>query len=657
MKKINEKYSAPLMFILMLAYFEYVEVIFRINTFEGLFDIQFLRILLFNAVMALVTTTILQFIDWKISKWIILVITTFVAAYGVTQLEFKIFMGNYLSWRITGDMGGKVTDYVIQFIKFIPFKFWICMLPSIVHLIVCFKLELTKVPFDSRRIAVSFIICTMLHVFGLMTLTNNEIYQNPQFMELGLRELGTTRFCYRDFVNIFRSEDEVTLEIEEETPVVTETVEEVVDEEEEVIDYTRYIDDSKWKQVAQEETNEDMKTIDDYLMSRPISDKNEMTGLLEDKNFIMVMVEAFDYMAIDETLTPTLYKMMHDGWYFTNYYTPKYSCTTGESEFISEVSLIPSGSVCTPNTYVNNTFSEAIFNLFVNKGYYATSYHNWKDEFYYRNTYHLNMGSKAYYDINDLDIDIIWGWQSDYEMVKEAYPLFRDGDDPFFAYLITSSTHFPYDEGSELGNRHLNEISEVYPDMPTNIKRYISKAMELDLAMEYLLNKLEEDGIADDTYIWLFADHHPLKTDLGQIMKWSIGSDIDRSEYQNIDRTPNFLYSSSIEPKEVDTIASTFDLLPTIANLFDLKYDPRVYVGTDIFGNVNPTVIFPNGDWIIQEGIYRASSGAFTPFTEKEVSNETVESVTKRVNNLFKISNLIYRKDYFKYRDFNELEN
>ena len=73
-------------------------------------------------------------------------------------------------------------------------------------------------------------------------------------------------------------------------------------------------------------------------------------GYFEGKNLIYIMVEAFDYIAIDPVLTPTLYMMQQEGWDFQNYFTPKYSCTTGESEFIGLTSLVPSSSVCTPNT-------------------------------------------------------------------------------------------------------------------------------------------------------------------------------------------------------------------------------------------------------------------------------------------------------------------
>lgn len=60
-------------------------------------------------------------------------------------------------------------------------------------------------------------------------------------------------------------------------------------------------------------------------------------------------------------------------------------------------------------------------------------------------------------------------------------------------------------------------------------------------------------------------------------------SSINRFEDFNIDRLPFIIYNSEITPTKYSNVASTFDILPTIANLFDLNYDPRYYVGKIIF--------------------------------------------------------------------------
>ncbi len=658
MKRFYEKNRSYILYcIILFISLEIIELVFKFTTFRGYLDFQMLRIALFNLIFSMSLSLILCQIKWEISKILLGAIILLASVYTITQMEFRNFMGNYFSWVAVNDGAGRIKDYIVQFILYIPLSYYLVFIPAVIYWFLIFKkvIYLREIPFKWQLNLKVLCMVLILHGVSLTTLNASsynsdlwDLYNNMEFQELGLREFGVVRFCLRDFRMLFVPKQKIRLEAEE--PYYEEENSSEIQQEE--VDWNRYLDDAEWKKLMAEEADEDIKMLDEYLMNRAISDKNEMTGVFENKNFIFVMVEAFDYIAVDEKLTPTLYKMMTEGWFFSNYYTPKYSCTTGESEFISQTSLIPSGNLCTPNTYSENTYSESIFELFNRKGYETSSYHNWEDEFYERRTIHANMGSKKYMNLDDLDIPIIQGWQSDLDLIEQAYPEFATKEDPFFAYIITSSTHFPYDQSSTLGDRYLSQINEVYPNMPINIKRYLSKAMELDAAMARLLELLEEDDLLNDTYIWMFADHHPLKTSIEQIADNTRCVELNRLEGQNIDRTPNFLYNPNLSAKEYTMTASTFDLLPTIANLFDLDYDPRFYVGVDLFSNIPATVIFTNGDWITDEGIYRVSEGEFHPFDETFMDKEYVENTTDRVNNLFKASNLIYRTDYFKTRNF-----
>lgn len=631
-----------------------IDLLFQIISGFGIDVLVLMRIYLFDTALALLIVLISSFFKPKTGKLFIGIILLIYAIYGIGQLGFEHFMGNYMSFKIALDSAKRVTGNAVEFILAIRLTTYSLFIPVIIAIVILFKHQKPMI-YSWKKRFVLLILLIIAHGLSLLTMqlsTANqglygalELYHEPEPVQMAIEVLGINRFMTRDILSTLIEKDEV-VEIVIEEPVSSDD-EAIIDETEE--DYSRKIDDSRWLSLIEKEENNSIKTIDEYLINRTISDKNEMTGLFAGKNLIYIMVEAFDYMAIDEALTPTLYFMQQQGISFDHYYTPKYSCTTSESEFISLVSLVPQSGLCTPNSYKDNLFTQSIFELFNRKGYTSTSYHNWNDQFYERKTYHINMGSKYFYDVDDLNIKIIQGWQSDAEMVENALPYFSD-DEPFFAFMITSSTHFPYDTSSTLGDRYLSEVSAVYPDMPINLQRYLSKAMELDKAMESLLSSLEEKGILEDTVIVMYADHHPLKTDTSLIVEWT--KQIDRSVGLNIDRTPCFIYNSVTEPMSVDTLASTYDLVPTIANLFDLDYDPRFYVGRDIFSDQQGLVIFNNGDWIVDEGIYTASNNKFESFDGTSYSNEWIENINARVNNLFSISKSIYKTNYFKVRDF-----
>lgn len=89
---------------------------------------------------------------------------------------------------------------------------------------------------------------------------------------------------------------------------------------------------------------------------------------------------------------------------------------------------------------------------------------------------------------------------------------------PFMAYIITYSTHLPYDKYSALGNRYLKEVNSVYPDAPREIKTYLSKAIEINQTMKYFLDYLES---TDNTVLMLFSNHRPLKMPREYLEKYS----------------------------------------------------------------------------------------------------------------------------------------
>lgn len=216
-------------------------------------------------------------------------------------------------------------------------------------------------------------------------------------------------------------------------------------------------------------------------------------------------------------------------------------------------------------------------------------------------------------------------------------------EEPFFSLIISSSMHWPYDSNSNLGDKYLNIINEVHPDYPIEIKRYLSKSMEFDKAMEKLIELLKEKDVYENTVITLFSDHHPFKLSISSIQEHSLLR--DRYSEHGEDLTPFIIYNPTIKPHVYSNIMSTFDQTPTLANLFGLNYDSRLYIGTDIFSN-EATVIFPNSDWINEEGIFISSKNQFTGNME----DDYISSISLDVQNAFNVSYLIMNNDYFKNR-------
>lgn len=594
--------------------------------------------LITNIIICLLISFIFSLIDIIFKgKWLSFVILTFIAIYGIAQINFKAFMGNYISFVQATDGATRISDYIVQFIAYIKLPYYLLLLP------LPFNIYFNIVEKDLNKKQVKYSLILLLMAISLC-ISNPLTYYSS--IEKNLATNGLIPFLAMDILHVFNKntiEEEIIIE-----PIIEETTipDVIVDKEKH-----RIIDDTIWDSLLAEESDESILSIDNFLKNKPVSDYNDYTGIFEGKNLIMIMIEAFDYMAIDKQLTPTLYKMKNEGWFFNNYYTPKYSCTTGESEFISLTSLVPENNTCAPNDYKNNTYPGNVFNLFKQEGYYTSAYHNWKDEFYERRKLYANMGNENYYNYDDLEFSYHHGWPSDVELFDYSYELFKDKA-PFMSLIVTSTTHFPYDQTSWSADLNLDRINEIHPDYPLNVKRYLSKAMILDAGLNHLLTNLENDGILDDTVIIMYADHHPLKTDYSTINTYS-NSGYDRLAYdQAIDRSPLIIYGGNIETTTYTNVMSTFDILPTLANLFDLTYDPRYYMGMDYFADEENIVIFANGSWVINDGYYSNIKETYTSFNDNVLSDEKIKYYNTIVQNSINASSKILRKNYFKNRDF-----
>lgn len=625
----------------------FVETIFKLIAFKTI-GIEYIRIILFTASISLFLSFICQFLKSLPTKIIILVITFIYSFYGILQLTFKNLVGNYMSLNAsTGDGLTRVTSQIKEFISCIKLNYLLLLLPFII-LLCLFIIKKSFLKYEktnAKKVIIRLLLLIVIYILGYLTLTfnifqnkkqiksNMQLYKTPTLIDLSLKQFGIIKFLERDIVYMIHHTDSYSLVIQKNDE----------DDIKKITNYTREIDDSNWIAKIENENNKDILELHNYFINQNITDKNEYTGIFEGKNLVLVMVEAFDMMAINEELTPTLYKLATEGWYFDNYYAPIYSCATGESEYIAETSIIPSSTVCTPNTYIDNDYTHSIFNLFNKSEYYTSSYHNWTDEFYNRTKLHANMGSQLYLDHDPLNIINHTGWPSDLELFENSLQYYINKD-KFFTFIITSSTHFPYDYDTYLTEKYWSMVSQLpYSD---NVKRYIAKAMELDAGLEVLIKNLEDAGKLDDTVIVLFGDHHPLKMSYSEI---NSASSIDRLEDFNIDKLPFIIYNSASESLTISKTSSTFDILPTIANLFNLDYDPRYYMGVDIFSEEESIVIFNNGSWITDKCLYNSVTGSYKSLTDWEVTDEYIENINKKVNDKFYISDKVLTLDYFSY--------
>ena len=106
------------------------------------------------------------------------------------------------------------------------------------------------------------------------------------------------------------------------------------------------------------------------------------------------------------------------------------------------------------------------------------------------------------------------------------------------------------------------------------------------------------------------------------------------------------------EPVKVERLGSSLDLLPTMLNLFGIRYDSRLLMGTDLLStNTEPLVIYSNRSFITEYGRYSSISKKFEPsekLKENFDTNEYVNKINNVILNKYQVSKLILENDFYR---------
>lgn len=392
------------------------------------------------------------------------------------------------------------------------------------------------------------------------------------------------------------------------------------------------------------ENSRDKQRLTEYYEEREISGENEMTGILEGKNLIMVMLESMDTWMLTEEYMPNLYALQEESVDFVHHYTPLYlSAGTFNTEILSLTGQIPAVAGLPSSAYSTNSFPLSLPSLFREKGYSANSFHSSNPSIYSRGSIHTNLGFESYHSYKEIEME---DPMLDSQLMSGYDQMVSDG--PFYSYIITYSGHGPYtSEFDNIALPHMEAAKAAVEKSGVtgsggNMEEYtraIAHAMETDAFVGKLVERLQKEDRLRDTVLLFYTDHYGKymtdKSFLSQLKGVEEGS-------PELYRTPFFLYAQGVAPQKVEKYTSTMDMMPTLMNLFGLSGDCRYYAGDDIFGDRGGYVIFPNYGWYDGETYY-SGNGQETLTPEMQ---ERTKEVQERMNASWDLLKCDYFKDY-----------
>ncbi len=651
-------------YVILLIFFSLLEVAFRLISGISLNNIAILRIFIGVNFVSILLSFILSWFNKIISKVLLLVATFAISTYTFFQIGFNNFIGVYASINTKSQLGA-VKDYILDFFSSFKLTYYLAFIPFILLILYYIFLDkLTEKRIDKKfplktnivfEPGIRTITSILLLVFSgflyyetldipfmqnkLQTVSNKELFAYPSVPSTTINQFGILGFGFLDIKSsMVEAPSKTTYAAYENTNSDSKT------------EQKRKIDDTVLDDIIKNETDTALNNINKYIKNKSITDYNDHTGMFEGKNVIVIMMESTSEIIINKDLYPNFYKLYTEGISFKNNYSPRNSCATGNNEFSGMTSLYTIQNNCTANVFKDNKYFTSIFNIFKNAGYRATSMHDYTEHYYARSIIHKNLGSEAYYGVDDLGIKYYneyrnWASDEDFMNVAMDITLNNDSSDkPFMLWLTTVSAHQPYTQSSVEGDKYLS-ITEG-TNYSIELRRYMSKLKTFDNSLGILINKLKEAGKLDDTVIVMYGDHYPygLKNkDISDVLTY------DLEDYE-VERTPMVIYNSKIKSEVVEKYSSYINLTPTLANLFNLDYDPRYYMGTDVFSDDYLNVVaFADGSWKNGDVYYDASSGTVKYYTDKLYNTDELIKINNIITNRMQISEAIIRNDYFNY--------
>lgn len=371
---------------------------------------------------------------------------------------------------------------------------------------------------------------------------------------------------------------------------------------------------------------------------------NDLTGILKGKGLLIIQAESLNLAAIDKELTPNLYFYINNGLNIKGFNTPLLVGSTSDTEFMSNTSLIPETNgypVC--YEYIENVLPQTIGNLFAEEGYECNAYHNNYAEYYNRDIAFDKYGYK-FFDCYHLGMENL---RPDSELAEKIGWISIE-QEKFLGYWISYSGHQPYNfDATGVCKDDVKKIQELYPGLDEEYVSYFAKNMDFDRALGRLVDIMDWSGRFDDFAIVVYGDHKAKGIDFSKGTNFDKIMGMNSEDNPELYNTPLFIWAPGIPHMEIEKPCTALDILPTIANLYDIKYDSKFALGHDIFDeNYRGFIFNAEGDYITEDFRYNLLTDSLV-LKNPNFSETNAREQIAGFNKMKEISNKILVSDYF----------
>ena len=381
---------------------------------------------------------------------------------------------------------------------------------------------------------------------------------------------------------------------------------------------------------------------------RPFQGK--FSGIAKNKNLIIIQVESLQQFVIDLKIngievTPNINRFVREAAYFSKIYNQTALGNSSDAEFIVNTGLYPSSTGVAYTRFAGNSY-EALPKILAQNGYTSIALHGDRPGFWNRNRMYPSMGFSRFISKKDFIVDENIGMGlSDASFFRQSLEMLNKTEKPFYAFMITLTSHYPYNFGEIFKAVRLDTGSFE----GTLMGNYLTSMKYFDEQFGIFIKALKQEGLLDSSVIAIYGDHTAIpawdRSSLEKLLGKSLRKDWEWKDKQRIPliiRIPGGLPISG----EIRKSAGLIDLPDTLADIMGFRFSRGF--GKNLFAEdkKNEPVIFRNGSFIIDSVFVEPSSGKATDLSDgKAADYGQYEALEGEVRKRLRYSDMILEHD------------
>jgi lipoteichoic acid synthase len=334
-------------------------------------------------------------------------------------------------------------------------------------------------------------------------------------------------------------------------------------------------------------------------------------GIGKGKNLIVIQVEALQEFVIGRSIegqeiTPNLNKLIKNSLYFDNYYTQTAGGGTSDAELLSNVSMYPARDGATYIRFPLNDYYSLAGRL-SEEGYWTSVMHAYRPGFWNRSVMYKTLGFDEFISKNDYIPDEISGMGlTDKSFFRQSLEFMEKYNEPYYAFLITLTSHFPYDNDK----KHFSSFNTgKYKD--TFLGNYLEVIHYADEALGEFIDELEKRGILERSVLAVYGDHFGIPRDKKEYLADFLGlKEMDDYNWVKQQRVPLIIRLPEGKYKGTrHTAGGGLDFMPTILNILGVDSSNIPMLGRDLLNSPEGMAVLRHGYFITDKYICLTSKG------------------------------------------------